>query len=134
MAAAFEEASLRRTGLVAVHAWTDLDLATVYQVDSPHRLLDHADLARGQELLLAESLAGWQERYPDVAVTRVVVADRPVSHLLERAADAQLVVVGSHGRGGFASMLLGSTSRALLHATPCPLMVVRSPAADTAPR
>lgn len=133
VAAAFEEASLRGAELVAVHAWTDLDLATVYQLDSPHRLLSHDDLGRGQELLLAEALAGWQERYPDVSVTRVVVADRPVAHLLDRAEDAQLVVVGSHGRGGFTSMLLGSTSRALLHTTPCPLMVVRSavePAGD----
>lgn len=128
VAAAFEEASLRGAELVAVHAWTDLDLATVYEVDSPHPVLDRADLQRGQELLLAESLAGWQEHYPDVVVTRVVVADRPVAHLLDLAESAQLVVVGSHGRGGFTSMLLGSTSRALVHANPCPLLVVRSPA------
>ena len=125
VAAAFEEAALRGAELVAVHAWTELDLATVYALDSPHRRLDADELARGQELLLAEALAGWQERYPDVTVTRVVVADRPVAHLLDRAEGAQLVVVGTHGRSGLASMLLGSTSRALLHATPCPLMVVR---------
>lgn len=128
VAAAFEEASLRGAELVAVHAWTDLELDTVYELDSPHQLLDHDDLARGQKLLLTEALAGGQERYPNVSVTRVVVDDRLVSHLLERARSAQLVVVGSHGRGGFTSMLLGSTSRALLHSVPCPLMVVRSPA------
>lgn len=127
VAAAFEEASLRGAELVAVHAWTDLDLAAVFELDSPHQLLDHEDLARGQELLLAEALASGQQRYPDVPVTRVVVADRLVSHLLERAQSAQLVVAGSHGHGGFTSMLLGSTSRALLHSVPCPLMVVRSP-------
>lgn len=128
MAAAFEEASLRGAELVAVHAWTELDLATVHELDSSHQLLDHDDLARGQKLLLTEALASGQQRYPDVLVTRVVVADRPASHLLERAQSAQLVVVGSHGRGGFTSMVLGSTSRALLHSVPSPLMVVRSPA------
>ncbi len=46
-------------------------------------------------------------------------------HLLAEAEEAQLIVVGSHGRGGFAGMTLGSTSEALLHITTCPLLIVR---------
>lgn len=126
--AAFAAASARGVPLTAVHSWTDLDLATAYAVDEPHAALGPRGAAAGHELVLAESLAGYQERFPDVAVTRVVVADRPVTALLEQAQDAQLVVVGSHGRGGFTGMLLGSTSRALLHTTPCPLLVVRTSA------
>jgi len=49
-----------------------------------------------------------------------------VRNLLSYAETAMLLVVGSRGRGGFASMLLGSTSTALLHAVECPLMIVHS--------
>ena len=58
-------------------------------------------------------------------VTRIIARDRPVRALADAAQGAQLVVVGSHGRGGFRGMLLGSTSRALLQSSPCPVMVVR---------
>ncbi|MBY8854424.1 universal stress protein, partial [Saccharothrix sp. MB29] len=75
---------------------------------------------------LAERLAGWQEKYPDTPVDRVVVHDRPARALLDAARTAQLVVVGSRGLGGFAGMLLGSTSQALVHHAPCPLAVVRA--------
>ncbi|MFD6106480.1 universal stress protein [Nocardia salmonicida] len=46
--------------------------------------------------------------------------------LLENAESAQLVVVGSHGTGGFTGMTLGSVGQALLPVTPCPLAIVRS--------
>ncbi|MGW6331095.1 universal stress protein [Nocardia rhamnosiphila] len=119
VALAFEEAARRKVGLVAVHAWSD---TSGYEI--PLRHWDDArDSARA---LLAENLAGYVEQYPDVPVERVVTADRPVRSLLDASADAQLVVVGSHGRGGFTSMLLGSTSNALLHAVDIPIVIVRS--------
>ena len=116
---AFEEASRRKVDLIALHAWSDtsgIDLP-VAGWDASH------DVA---EALLSESLAGFGERYPDVAVHRITVADRPVRALLDQSGNAQLVVVGSHGRGGFSSMLLGSTSNSLLHSLEVPMIVVRS--------
>ncbi|MFD5178156.1 universal stress protein [Nocardia sp. NPDC058379] len=116
---AFDEAARRKVALVALHAFSDssdLDLpAFGWEVGR-----------QSAEADLAETLAGYAERYPDVPVRRIVVADRPVRSLVDEAASAQLVVVGSHGRGGFSSMLLGSTSSALLHSVETPTIVVRA--------
>ena len=77
------------------------------------------------EETLSERLSGFQERFPDVLIRRVVVPDRPAHQLLEQGASAQLLVVGSHGRGGFAGMLLGSVGTAVVHAAKMPVIVVR---------
>jgi nucleotide-binding universal stress UspA family protein len=120
---AFEEASLRATGLDAVHTWSPFTLSRAFddQLDLPWDEVEAAEQAA-----LAESLAGWSERYPETSVTRTVVRGRSAAELRDRAAGAELLVVGSHGRGGFAGMLIGSTSTVLLHTADCPLMIVRS--------
>ncbi|AQT81608.1 universal stress protein [Mycolicibacterium litorale] len=115
---AFAEASRRGVDLVAVHAWSDDSLFAVPGVD-------WSAVATGEEELLAERLAGMAEIYPDVVVHRVVVRDQPARYLAEQAQNAQLLVVGSHGRGGFAGMLLGSVSTALAHSVTIPLIVAR---------
>jgi nucleotide-binding universal stress UspA family protein len=77
------------------------------------------------ERVLAEALDAWEAKYPDVHVTREVVADRP-SHALAAASEhAGLVVVGARGRGGFAGLLLGSVTQSVLHVARCPVAVVR---------
>ena len=115
---AFEEASRRGVELVAVHAWSDFAVAELPGVE-------WSDLETQAEEALAERLAGWQERYPDVVVRRVVVVDRPARQLLEQSEFAQLTVVGSHGRGGFAGMLLGSVSAAVAESARMPVIVAR---------
>ncbi|MFI9012327.1 universal stress protein [Actinosynnema sp. NPDC053489] len=122
IAFAFEEASLRDAPLTAVLAWTD------FQLDSPFgswATVDWSQVEADQRQLLAERLAGWQERYPDVRVDRRVVRGGPARALLQAARDARLLVVGSRGRGGFTGMLLGSTSQSLVYHATCPLAVVR---------
>ncbi|HEY3259725.1 MAG TPA: universal stress protein [Pseudonocardiaceae bacterium] len=120
---AFDAASRLGAPLVALHTWLDVP------VDAPRGeppwMIDWDRVQDDEQRLLAERLAGWQQEYPDVAVARVVTRDRPVRSLLQAAGAAQLVVVGSRGRGGFAGMLLGSTSHALTYHCPCPLVVVR---------
>jgi len=122
VAVAFDEASWRGAELVAVHSWLDY----VADADLPRRDdAEWAPVAQNAEEVLAERLAGWQEKYPDVVVRRLLVRGRPVERLLAHAVDAQLIVVGSRGHGGFSGMLVGSTSQALIHHATCPLLVVR---------
>ena len=118
IAIAFDEASWRGGDLLALHAWTDADWPDFPEVEWS------ATKATAEETL-AERLAGWRERYPDVTVRRVVVYGYPARHLLEESKSAQLVVVGSHGRGGFAGMLLGSVSSAVVHGAHVPVIVAR---------
>lgn len=115
---AFDEASWRGVDLVALHVWSDADMSTVPGMETS--ILQHA-----ADKTLAERLAGWQERYPEVTVHRLVEFEHPARHLLERAERAQLVVVGSHGRGGFAGMLLGSVSTAVAQEARVPVIVAR---------
>ena len=120
---AFDAAARREVPLVAVHAWTD----SVFEA-AVAPLLDWDAIEADERRVLAERLAGWGEKYPDVEVRRVVVQDRPAHALIEQAtADgAQLVVVGSHGRGSAAGLVLGSVSHAVLHHSPCAVAVVRA--------
>ncbi|WP_159850359.1 universal stress protein [Nocardia sp. CY41] len=112
---AFDEAAHRGAELVAVHTWSEF-----FRYDS------RAEMQQAGAELLAESLAGYGERYPEVPVRRVVVEDRPAKRLLEVGENAQLIVVGSHGRGGFAGMTLGSVSQAVLHGATVPVIIARS--------
>lgn len=121
---AFDEASRRGVELTALHAWSDVD---VFELPGT----DWSAVQSDAERSLAERLAGWQERYPDVTVHRLVVCDRPARQLIEKSESAQLVVVGSHGRGGLSGMLLGSVSNAVVHSVRMPVIVARpSEAAD----
>jgi nucleotide-binding universal stress UspA family protein len=117
-ALAFDEASRRGVGLLALHVWSDVGVFPVLGMDWRDRE------GEGQEIL-AERLAGWQERYPDVGVERLLFCDKPSHWLLKKSEDAQLVVVGSRGRGGFPGMLLGSVSSAVAQAARVPVIVVR---------
>lgn len=118
---AFDEASRRGVDLVAIHAWSDAAVVEIFEIDWP---AVEGEARRS----LAESLAGWQERYPDVTVHRLIAQDRPARHLIDKSESAQLVVVGSHGRGGLSRMLLGSVSNAVLHSVRIPIIVARPPA------
>ncbi|MGK8491375.1 universal stress protein [Nocardia asiatica] len=112
---AFDQAAVRGAELIAVHTWSGF-----LRFSSP------ADMQEEGEELLSRSLAGYGEKYPEVSVRRIVVEDRPAERLLEVGRNAQLLVVGSHGRGGFAGMTLGSVGQAVLHAAEVPVIIARS--------
>jgi len=123
LAYAYEWASLHGSPLVAVHAWA---VGSVDPTLAP--LVDTEAMRDDAERLMAENLAGWREKYPDVEIRRVVVPERPAQALLEESQGARLLVVGARGRGGISGLLLGSTSQALIHRAACPVVVVRSAA------
>jgi nucleotide-binding universal stress UspA family protein len=131
---AFDEASRRGVGLIAMHAWSDVAVFPILG-------MDWRTYQNEAEELLAERLAGWRERYPDVHVIRRLVCDTPARWLLEESRHVQLVVLGSHGRGGFGGMHLGAVSSAVAQSAKVPVIVVRTsyplafnPAALTASR
>lgn len=115
---AFDEASRRGADLVALHAWSDVAVFPILGMDWQQYE------QQGHEIL-AERLAGWQERYPDVHVRRRIVCDKPARWLIDESRQCQLVVVGSRGRGGVASLLLGSVSTTVAESALAPVAVVR---------
>lgn len=128
VAFAFHAASLRGAELVAVHVWHDIIVPGSHRLQNV--LIDPARIEQEERALLAERVAGWAEKYPDVSAQHVLAKGRAVPGLLEYAKPAQLVVVGSHGHGGFTGMLLGSTSHSLIIHSACPVVVVRPGAKD----
>jgi nucleotide-binding universal stress UspA family protein len=130
IAEGFREADARSLPLTVVHAWfLDYAATSFAVVDGvePRR-----QLAEEERVHALEVLAGWGEKYPDVRVNLHVVQAHPVQALVEHSRGAELVVVGSRGRGGFAGLLLGSVSQGVLHHAHCPVMVVRPQTEDGA--
>jgi nucleotide-binding universal stress UspA family protein len=119
LAFAFAHAAAVGAAVVAVHSWQD-------SAEQPPASggIGLEPVLEAEERVLAERLAGWQERYPQVAVRRVVAHGRAADALAEHAASAQLLVVGTSGRAGLSGLLHGSTSQALLYQPPCPLAIV----------
>jgi nucleotide-binding universal stress UspA family protein len=126
---AFEEASLRGVELVAIHSWDNEP--RVGSISSYPREQDRARFEE-EHRVLAEQLSGWSDKYPDVRVVPLVVRGQAAAAIMGRCGrtvDEQrpsLIVVGSRGRGGFAGLLLGSTSHALIAHAACPVAVVRA--------
>ena len=124
LAFAADEAERRNVPLIAVHAWdvawtTNLEYG--YGFDTPAT----DDLSRAAEALLDEVLEPIMAERPGLQVTKVVIAGDPVEVLGDAADDADLLVVGSHGRGALARFLLGSVSHGILTQLDAPTVVVR---------
>ncbi|MHA6781965.1 universal stress protein [Pseudonocardia saturnea] len=126
IAFAFEAAAARKVSVVAVHTWSGM----VFDPSVASMGIDWAAVEDAERELLARQLAGWSEKYPDTFVEQLVTRDRPAHGLLEQAARAQLVVVGSRGRGEFAGLVLGSVGNAMVHRSPCPVAIVRPDTAE----
>ncbi len=117
---AFNEAALRRRPLRAVHAWTHP--TTRAPGDMQPLVYDVEDLGNEEARLLAESLGGRRERFPDVTLIEHVVHEHPAKALIDASETAELVIVGTPAR----KLFLTSTVRALLHHARAPVAVHRA--------
>ena len=120
---AFEQASGRGLGLTVLHAWS----ANVFTSGVALTALSEPwrELAAEQERITSEAIGQWAATFPNVDVLVRVTKGRPAHVLVDASAGAELVVVGSRGRGGFRGLLLGSVSRSVLHQAHCPVAVLR---------
>ncbi|MGW4121864.1 universal stress protein [Nocardia sp. NPDC004711] len=82
-----------------------------------------ADHTAADDAVLTSALAPHRLAHPDVEVTEVTVPGVPATVLAETGHDSQLLVVGTHGRNSATAALFGSTSRDLLHHSPCPVVL-----------
>ncbi|GAA1331492.1 universal stress protein [Saccharothrix algeriensis] len=114
LAHAFDQAESRGARLVAVHAR-----------HAPPEAVAQGATAADRGGTPAAILAPWREKHPDVALEPVVARGTPVRALLDHARDASLLVIGCRNRAALTGLLPCSTSRALIHHAPCPVMVVR---------
>ncbi len=125
---AFAEAAARGCGLVAVTAYTEP--VPPWTADLPPIGYDPAAVRASLHEELVRHVAGWRDRYPGVPVAYTVEAGSTASVLTDQSRQAQLVVVGTRGRGGFAGLLLGSVGQQLLHHADCPVLIARGPTLD----
>jgi nucleotide-binding universal stress UspA family protein len=128
---ALAEARLRGSTLRAVHAWmipamgsgeapwalippgNDVDVSADEIEKATHEALD-------REIAEVDGPAG-------VAIERFVDEGPAADVIVDASKDAELVVVGSRGRGAIATLVLGSTSQQVIHQATCPVVVVRAP-------
>lgn len=123
IAFAFEYAASHELALHAVHAW-EVPVFDAPGVTVPPTLALQ-EVEDDEIRLTAESLTGWADRFPEVTVTRQAVHGSAERVIVNASEEADLIVVGSRGRGGFTGLLLGSVSQAALHHSQCPVAVVR---------
>ncbi|MEO3811614.1 universal stress protein [Sphaerisporangium sp. B11E5] len=120
LAYAFEQAARRGATLRALHAWEP----PVYPF-APDIAYDAEQTRTDRQTAVAGLLAKGRAEYPGVRVIEDVRRGHPVEALAAASERADLLVIGSHGRGALTAAVLGSVSRGVLHHAKCPVAVVR---------
>ena len=122
---AYDEATHHDASLTVISTWhpPGLPMTPPYGSIPPEGYVSQPQ--RDALDLLHKLVADLEERNPPVDVRTVIEEGNPAETLIERSKEADLMVVGSRGHGGFAGMLLGSVSQHLVAHAECPVVVVR---------
>ena len=115
---AVEEARLRQGAVRAVTAWHYPPVPSSVEDAGPNDTLHYFQRMQSEALETVDSQG--------LEISAVLVRDLPARALLDAAKDADLLVVGSRGHGGFAGLLLGSVTNQVAHHAPCPVLVFRA--------
>jgi nucleotide-binding universal stress UspA family protein len=83
-----------------------------------------AEARQGAEKAVAEAAGRLGHATPASVTVRAVSASTPARELIEASRDADMLVVGARGGGGFASLMMGSTSSQVVHHAHCPVVVM----------
>lgn len=124
---ACEEALAHGTGVDVVTTWSstgETSSVSYWVLAYPNR--SPAEVALDDAERVLERARSWSASRHDVEVSCDVVEGRAADVLVRRSRHASLVVVGTRGRGGFTSLVLGSTSRAVVQRAQCPVLVTRA--------
>ena len=122
---AYDEATHHNASLTVISTWHPpaLPMTPPYGSLPPEGYVSQPQ--REALDLLQKLVADLEERNPPVDVRTAIEEGNPSEVLIEQSKEADLIVVGSRGHGGFAGMLLGSVSQHLVAHAGCPVVVVR---------
>lgn len=115
---AFDAAALRGAWVRVVHAWQVPPLPLTGSVQQTAAVTQER---------LADAVAPWRAKFPEVGVVEQTPRGHPVAELAGRSARAALLVVGSRGLSGRCGMIIGSVGHGVIHHADCPVAVVRPP-------
>jgi nucleotide-binding universal stress UspA family protein len=121
---AVRQAELTGATVQAITAW-QYPVATGGYAWAPVAVLDSTDLQEAAEKTLADEISEVVGARTDIKLLPQAVEGNPAQVLLDAAAGAEVLVVGSRGHGGFASALLGSVSQHCVHHANCPVVIIR---------
>lgn len=126
LSAAFDEASVRNLRLDVIHVLYVHSEAEGVPDRNAALATARSEASDSIEQLLADAKA----QYPKVDVRADLPAGYPAEILISASAEASLLVIGSHGGGGFAEMGLGSVAHTVVHHAHCPVLLLRQSAAQ----
>ena len=115
---AAQEAEIRGSTLELIHAWNYPNLGYEGYV----AVLE--DFEKDASALLDEVVAFVRKNYPKLQLVSSLIQGPTAQTIMDRAKEADMVVVGSRGRGGFSALLLGSVGQQLVHHCPAPVVII----------
>jgi nucleotide-binding universal stress UspA family protein len=121
---AAREAARRGAALRVIHAYTNRVYGADFGVMMAYPAVDLGKLHESHEQVVTTQVDAIRTTFPTLEIEIQVTAGGPVSTIVDGAKDSDLVVVGSHGCGSFAALVIGSVARSVAHRAPCPVVLV----------